>query len=71
MGKLNFFGPIIALIVNVKIVHMQVNPMKRLSGYLAIFKLLLGIYWLVIRQWLYLGYRRLFYRSGRRAMPVS
>jgi len=50
---------------------MQVNPMKRFSGYLAIFKLLLGIYWLVIRQWLYLGYRRLFYRSGRRAMPVS
>ncbi len=45
--------------------------MKRFSGYLTVFKLLLGIYWLVIRQWLYLGYRRLFHRGGRRAMPAS
>ncbi len=33
--------------------------MKSISAYLTIGKLLLGIYWLVVRQWCYLGYRRL------------
>lgn len=51
--------------------YMQVSTMKRFSGYLVVFKLLLGIYWLVMRQWVYLGYRKLFHRSGRRAMAAS
>lgn len=45
--------------------------MKYISGYVIIAKLLLGIYWLVMRQWCYLGCRRLVLRlSGRRSLPT-
>ncbi len=66
-----FYGLVLAEFKMLITFHVQVTPMKRFSGYLVIIKLLLSIYWLVTRQWLYLGYRRLFHRGGRRAMTAS
>ncbi|WP_317705421.1 hypothetical protein [Methylomarinovum caldicuralii] len=43
--------------------------MKRISGYFTIARLLLGIYWLVLRQWGYLACRRLARLGSRK--PVS
>ncbi|GAB4356311.1 MAG: hypothetical protein ACPW60_10945 [Methylohalobius sp. ZOD2] len=44
--------------------------MKRISGYLTIGKLLLGIYWLVLRQRCYLSYRKLTHRLGGRTVAA-
>jgi len=46
------------------------KTMKRILGYLSVAKLLLGIYWLVLRQWCYLGYRKLTRLGGRRTAPA-
>ncbi len=45
--------------------------MKRLFGYLSIAKLLFGIYWLVLRQKTYLGFRRLLRLGGRGTTPAT
>ncbi len=45
------------------------TSMKRISGYFTVARLLLGIHWLVLRQWCYLAYRRLSRWSGRK--PAS
>ncbi len=45
--------------------------MKRLFGYLSIAKLLFGIHWLVLRQKIYLGFRKLLRLSGRGTTPAT
>ncbi|GAB6068439.1 hypothetical protein JCM13664_17590 [Methylothermus subterraneus] len=45
--------------------------MKSLSGYWTIGKLLLGIYWLVMRQWCYVSYRKLTQRLGSRGTVTT
>ncbi len=45
--------------------------MKRIFGYLSIARLLFGIYWLVLRQKLYLGFRRLLRLGGKRTAPAT
>lgn len=45
--------------------------MKSISGYLTIGKLLIGIYWLVMRQWCYLAYRKLTQRLGGRGTVTT
>lgn len=47
------------------------KQMKRLYGYLSIAKLLFGIYWLVLRQKTYLGFRRLLRLGGRGTTPAT
>lgn len=45
--------------------------MKRIFGYLSIARILFGIYWLVLRQKLYLGLRKLLRWGGRGTAPAT